>query len=39
MPAFNPDLSYMSLEDFEPMIRRLLMAPKKSIWIPNPPQQ
>ena len=39
MPAFNPDMSYMSLEDFEPMIRRLLMAPKKSIWIPNPPQQ
>lgn len=38
MPAFNPDMEYMSLDDFEPMIRRLLMAPKKSIWVPNPPQ-
>lgn len=37
MPAFNPDMDFMSLEDFEPMIRRLLMAPKKSIWVPNPP--
>ena len=37
MPAFNPDMEYMSLDDFEPMIRRLLMAPKKSIWVPNPP--
>ncbi len=38
MPAFNPDMEYMSLDDFEPMIRRLLMAPKKSIWVPNPPK-
>ena len=39
MPAFNPDMAFMRLEEFEPMIRRLLMAPKKSIWVPNPPQQ
>lgn len=39
MPAFNPDMEFMSLEDFEPMVRRLLMAPKKSIWVPNPPPQ
>ncbi|MFL2771089.1 MAG: HD domain-containing protein [Rhodospirillaceae bacterium] len=37
MPAFNPELDHMSLEDLEPMIRRLLMAPKKSVWVPNPP--
>ncbi len=37
MPAFNPDMTYMSLEDLEPMVRRLLLAPKKSIWIPHPP--
>lgn len=39
MPAFDPDMEYMSLDDFEPMVRRLLMAPKKSIWVPNPPAQ
>ncbi len=37
MPAFNPDLEYMTLEEFEPMVRRILMAPKKSIWVPEPP--
>jgi len=37
MPAFDPDMDFMSLEDFEPMVRRVLYAPKKSIWIPNPP--
>lgn len=37
MPAFNPDMDYMSLSDLEPMVRRLLMAPKKSVWVPQPP--
>jgi predicted HD phosphohydrolase len=37
MQAFNPDLEYMSLEDLTPMVRRVLLAPKKSIWIPQPP--
>ena len=39
MPAFDPDMAFMSLDDFEPMMRRLLMAPKKSIWVPNPPAE
>jgi hypothetical protein len=37
MPAFNPDLKYMSLEDLTPIVRRVLLAPKKSIWITQPP--
>ena len=37
MPAFNPDMEYMSLEDLDPIVRRVLYAPKKSVWIPNPP--
>lgn len=37
MPAFNPDMDYMSLDNLEPMVRRVLLAPKKSIWIPEPP--
>ena len=37
MPAFDPDMDYMSLEDLEPIVRRVLFAPKRSVWIPNPP--
>lgn len=37
MPAFDPNMDFMPLEAFEPMVRRLLLAPKKSVWVPEPP--
>ncbi len=32
-PAFDPDLDCYGLESFEPMVRRVLSAPKNSIYL------
>ena len=36
MPAFDTDLKYMPLAEFEPVVRRVLYNPKKSVYVPNP---
>jgi len=33
MPAFNPDLDYMPLEKFEPILSRVLCTPKHTIYL------
>ena len=37
MPAFDPDMTFMPLATFEPMVRRVLYNPKKSVYVPHPP--
>ncbi len=38
VPAFDPDMDYMPIEAFEPLVRRVLYNPKHSIYVSSAPE-
>ena len=33
MPAFNPEMQHMTLKELEPIIFKVLLSPKKTVWL------